>query len=184
MSTYLDKYYIDKKYINTNEYIKNNFLNYFIKDISNIIMDYLNNTIPICILCNGQANKNFIIKYTDIEYKIGGKIKVNIDICITCLSIKIPYIFDNKIKYDNINNKKYYEIFTELYGEHHVKYLCLFKYLVNNIDYGIIYLGGMDMLHYCLCIVPNLNHYLNNNFKLFDDKDYPTYKYPAYKYLI
>ncbi len=179
MSTYLDKYYTDKKYINTNEYIKNNLENTpLLKDITNIVMNYLNNTVPLCTMCNGKANKNVIVQYCYPEYKNNVYTKTKIDICITCLLLQIPYFLDYPNIYSQYEITKYSNTFKKIYNKNNKIFLKFFRYIFDNINFGYIHLDEIDIRGLYASFTHGLKNNLSKYIFLFDDKDYPIYKSP------
>lgn len=180
LDTDLHKYYTDKKYINIDEFIKNNLENTpLLKDITNIIMNYLNNTVPLCVLCKGKANKNVIIDFrTNLyveKYEVWNKAQFNV--CITCLLIKIPQL-NQKIYDKTMYNKiKYFEKLKTYYNKNSKKYIKIFESIEDNIKFGIINISDTDLKF--LYNEPNVNLNLltiNRYFELYEDKNYPKYK--------
>lgn len=220
--TDLYEYYTDKKYINTNEFIVENLEQHILKDITNIVIQYLDE-IPICSLCNGKSNKNVIIHYYDIEYyphyyndeeenngyDSYSEIENEINICITCLLLKIPYtlrkpiiyneellcicnkiintknLYKHYTKYNHIDYIEKYELFRKYYDSDNEKYLKIFKFIQNTVEFGVIDISNRDIKYLYTLLDDVLNKYLNELHESnFDIVDYPHYNFPFFPLIL
>ncbi len=192
----LDFIYTDKKYKNSDDYITT-ILNetLYIKDIVNIVSTYLiTSDIPLyslCSLCKGKGNKNVIIHYVQMEnYKYYDNtnmyehlyhtdessfcnIEDEFDICITCLTTKIPNcvpdffpfmndsvekilcicdeVFDIKDMYEHyemyehIRYMNKFNLFKKYYEDNEGKYMKIFGYIENYVEYGVVEISNKDI---------------------------------------
>lgn len=194
--------YTDKEYIDTNDFIKNNLNNFLITDTISIVLQYLNNTVPLCMLCKGKAKKNVIVKYRetqefDNEYGNTCSMTINeICICITCLSRctynknndvieqKMLCICNNIIEkndliqhynlYNHTHLINYYKIFKKLFNTKDQKFFKIICYIAQTINHGII---EIFITNYDLWGLWWINtSILQSHIKLYNNENYPIYK--------